>query len=72
MHFLMKRFLLAAAAALLSAGLCGTVSAQRIAVSTNLPDYMMLGTLNVRGEYAIVQHWSAGTVAKYNPWTYHK
>ena len=67
MQFLMKRLCCAAALLLLAAPLC---LAQRLSFSTNLSDYLLLGTLNLRGEYAIVQHWSAGTVVKYNPWTF--
>lgn len=64
----MRKTLLTAAA-LVIGGLCA--HGQRFAVSTNLPDYAMLGTMNVRGDIALSQHWSAGTVVKYNPWTWH-
>ena len=63
----MKRFLLAA---LLLAAIGGNAAAQRISVSSNLMDWLLLGTLNARGEFAVAQHWSAGTVLKYNPWTF--
>ena len=45
--------------------------AQRWALSTNVPDYVALGTLNIRGDAGVSQHWSVNSSMKYNPWTFH-
>lgn len=47
-------------------------SAQKASVSTNLVDYMCLGTLNVEASYSMSQHWSITAGARYNPFTFHK
>jgi len=44
--------------------------AQNWALSTNFPDYIALGTLNIRGDVAVARHWSVEAVYKYNPWTF--
>lgn len=67
MLLLMKKIFFAT---LLLFALAAPTRAQRISVSTNFMDWLLLGTLNARGEFAIAQHWSAGTVLKYNPWTF--
>ncbi|MBR5385170.1 MAG: DUF3575 domain-containing protein [Bacteroidales bacterium] len=64
----MRRIILIIASLIASAT---ALSGQRFALSTNIPDYAMLGTINVKGEMAFSRHWSVGTAARYNPWTWH-
>lgn len=64
----MKRRLIIIVALLL--GSCVAANAQRWAVSTNIPDYIALGTMNIRGDVAVHQHWSVEALAKYNPWSF--
>lgn len=47
-------------------------AAQKASVSTNLLDYLCLGTLNVDASYSVSQHWSVTAGARYNPFTFHK
>lgn len=47
-------------------------SAQKVSVSTNLLDYICLGTFNVDASYSLSQHWSIVAGARYNPFTFHK
>ena len=51
---------------------CLTISAQKISVSTNVLDYMALGTLNVETSVALSRHWSVVAAVKYNPFTFRK
>lgn len=64
---------LAAAAALAFAG-ASRADAQAkkgiFALSTNIPDYIALGTMNLRADVAVHQHWSIEGTFKYNPWTF--
>ena len=46
--------------------------AQKFSVSTNLLDYVALGTMNVDGSYAFSRHWSATVGVRYNPFTFMK
>ena len=57
---------------LMLALLGGTVCchAQRFSVSTNLLDYVALGTLNADFSYAFSRHWSTMFGIRYNPFTY--
>ena len=50
--------------------LCGSVSAQELAVSTNVVDYANFGTVNVEASYGFARHWSAVAAAKYNPFSF--
>ena len=47
-------------------------SAQKWSISTNLADYVMLGTMNVEGTVACGRHVSASISARVNPWTFHE
>ena len=64
----MKKRLIVILAALL--GCAFSASAQRYAVSTNIPDWAFLGTMNAKGEIAINNNWSLQAGARYNPWTF--
>ena len=44
--------------------------AQEVALSTNMADYIDLGTLNMAMSYALSRHWSAEAIFKYNPFSY--
>lgn len=46
--------------------------AQKASISTNLFDYVCLGTLNVEASYTLSRHWSVTAGAKYNPFTFNK
>lgn len=46
--------------------------AQNVSLSTNLLDYVCLGTLNAEASYSVSQHWSITAGARYNPFTFHK
>ena len=69
-----KKLFALTSAMLLAAALAGSVSGQVkksiFALSTNIPDYIALGTLNLRGDVAVHQHWSIEATFKYNPWTF--
>ena len=47
-------------------------SAQNWSISTNLVDYVSLGTLNMEGSFAPGRHISVNASVRVNPWTYHK
>lgn len=47
-------------------------SGQDVAVSTNLMDYVSLGTINAEASVGVGRHISLNTSARVNPWTYHK
>mgnify|MGYP003524808673 CR=1 FL=1 len=47
-------------------------SAQDWSISTNLVDYITLGTLNVEGSAATGRHITVNASARVNPWTFHK
>lgn len=47
-------------------------SAQRWSVSTNLVDYVSLGTINAEGSAGLGRHMTAVVSVRVNPWTYHK
>lgn len=66
----MKKVISLAAALLLCS--YNPVSAQRISLSTNLLDYVSLGTFNVEASYTLSRHWSLSASARYNPFTFHK
>lgn len=44
----------------------------RFAVSTNLLDYLRLGTLNVDASCGVSRHWSILLGARYNPFTFNE
>ena len=44
--------------------------AQKFSISTNLLDYVALGTLNADVSYAFSRHWSVVAGARYNPFTF--
>jgi len=44
---------------------------QEWTVSTNLVDYLNLGTLNVEASYAPLRHMSVNISARYNPFSFH-
>ncbi|MCF0175874.1 MAG: DUF3575 domain-containing protein [Bacteroidales bacterium] len=49
----------------------GTVAgAQKITLSTNILEWMELGTMNVEASVAAARHISVGAGVKWNPWTY--
>ena len=47
-------------------------SAQDWSLSTNLVDYITLGTLNLEGSAATGRHITVNASARVNPWTFHK
>ena len=47
-------------------------SAQKWSMSTNLVDYVMLGTINAEGAVACSRHITADASVRINPWTFHK
>lgn len=49
-----------------------TASAQNWSVSTNLIDYVSLGTINVHGGVGVGRSVSIEASARINPWTFHK
>ncbi len=50
---------------------CSSLSyAQKFSVSTNLLDYVALGTLNADVSYAFSRHWSVMAGVRYNPFTF--
>lgn len=64
----MKRMILTAVAVLLMSPCLSF--AQKFSVSTNLMDYVCLGTLNVDVSYALSRRWSITGGVKYNPFTF--
>ena len=46
-------------------------TAQKVSVSTNLIDYMCLGTFNTEASYSVGQHWTLTASVRYNPFTYY-
>ncbi|MBQ6087693.1 MAG: DUF3575 domain-containing protein [Bacteroidales bacterium] len=46
--------------------------AQNTAISTNVADYAMLGTLNVSLSHSAARHWSLEAGAKYNPFSFNE
>jgi len=62
----MKNFLPAAAGLLL----CGMVSAQNVALTTNVLDYVEFGTLNLEASCGIARQWSLSAGVKYNPFSF--
>lgn len=63
----MKRLILTALLAL--AGVRG-VYAQDVSLSTNIMDYVQLGTFNAEGMMALSRHWSLAAGFRYNPFSY--
>lgn len=47
-------------------------SAQDWSISTNLVDYITLGTLNMEGSAATSRHITVNASARVNPWIFHK
>lgn len=54
--------------ALLFFGLCA--GGQEFGISTNMIDYVNMGTLNIEASYAMSRHWSLSAGVKYNPFSY--
>ena len=46
------------------------MDARKFSVSTNVMDYINLGTLNLEASYGFSQHWSLNAGAKFNPFTF--
>ena len=67
----MKRVLLVTAVLLLISQSLMADSG-RFAMSTNLLDYVRLGTLNVDASCAVSRHWSVLAGARYNPFTFNE
>ena len=49
-----------------------TALSHRWALSTNIPTWALLGTLNADAQLALDTHWSIRAGIKYNPFTFHK
>lgn len=49
---------------------CGLLYGQEFSVSTNVLDYVNLGTLNLEASVGVAQHWSVNAGLKYNPFTF--
>lgn len=49
-----------------------SASAQDWSISTNLVDFVSLGTLNIEGSRAVGRHITTNISARVNPWTFHK
>ena len=64
----MRRLILIAVSMILTTSMA---SAQKLSLSTNLIDYLCLGTLNADASYTVGQHWSLTAGVKYNPFTFH-
>jgi len=62
----MKNLFVAISAMLMWCGL----GAQDFSVSTNVLDYVNMGTLNVDASYGFSRHWSVVAGVKYNPFTW--
>lgn len=66
--------------ALKSIGLCLALLAfpalkglsQNTAISTNMADYAMLGTMNIALSHSASRHWSLEAGAKYNPFSFNE
>lgn len=43
---------------------------QELAVSTNIVDYVNLGTMNIEASYGFSRHWSVEAGVKYNPFSF--
>jgi len=48
----------------------GGLGAQELSVSTNVLDYVNMGTLNVGASWGVSRHWSVDAGIKYNPFTW--
>ena len=59
---------------ILSALLClpEEAKAQKWSVSTNLVDYVNLGTINAEADLAVARHWTIGLQARYNNWNFNR
>lgn len=62
----MNKLLIVILSLFFSAGLAG----QELAVSTNLIEYVNLGTMNIDASYGFARHWSAEAGVKYNPFSF--
>lgn len=47
-----------------------TAYGQKWSVSTNIADWMYLGTINAEASVGIGRHWTANAGVRYNPWTF--
>lgn len=45
---------------------------QKFSISTNMLDYVCLGTFNLEASYTLSQHWGLLAGVRYNPFTFHK
>ena len=50
----------------------GRTGAQELALSTNVVDYAMLGTLNLEASVGLARHWTLNAGARYNPFSFAK
>lgn len=63
-----KKTILAALFCLMD--VCIAMQAQKYSLSTNLMDYLNLGTMNIEGSVALSRHWTFNAGARYNPFTF--
>lgn len=45
-------------------------SGQKAGISTNILEYVNMGTLNAEASYAVSRYWTVNAGARYNPFTY--
>ena len=64
----MKRILILI---ILCLGIANKTSAQNYSVSTNLMDYVNLGTINGEASLALSRHFTGNATVRINPWTFH-
>ena len=50
--------------------LCGKGNAQELSLSTNVLEYVDLGTMNLDAAWGFARHWSAHLGVRYNPFTF--
>lgn len=66
----MKRLVCVVLAFIMLPAAWSGLAARRVSVSTNLLDYVRLGTINVDASYTVSRHWSFVAGARYNPFTF--
>lgn len=50
---------------------CLPSNAQKLALSYNVGDAVLFGTVGVGADYALSQKWSIDAEVRFNPWTFH-
>ena len=55
---------------LLSALLSAEARAQEVSVSSNVLDYLNLGTMNMEASLGVSRHWTVNSGLRYNPFTF--